>query len=484
MGKLVSNYLYTVIYQLLLLLTPFILTPYISRVLKPEGIGTDAYVLSIVQLFLVFAILSIPMYGSRQIATKQALEERSKEFWSIYFIQLFISIITLVIYLIFAFTAKEYKSLFFIHIFTLVSTTIDVSWYFIGKEQIKSVTTRNIIVRLVSIVLVFTLVKDINDLSYYITINAVTLFVGQLIMWIPLLKEITFKRIAFRDIKIHVWPIIGLFLPQIMIQVYTLVNRIVLGRVSGEVEVGYYNQADKVIRIALGFITSLGSVLLPRMSAEFSQGNIESMKKYIRYALQFVLLITLPMTLGLMGIAPNFVTWFLGNEFNAVINLLIIMSPVIFFVGLANIFGIQILVSTNQQNKYAIAITIGAILSLITNFLFVSHLASTAATIALLVAEAVGAIIQMYFARKYFEFKNFAGMFLKYSVLSTLVFFSVSAVDKFIDISPLLVTFIQLMIGVFIYLVGLIVVKDSLIVTIINTIKSKLLPKQRDKHKN
>lgn len=473
MGKLVSNYLYTVIYQLLLLLTPFILTPYISRVLKPEGIGTDAYVLSIVQLFLVFAILSIPMYGSRQIATKEELEERSKEFWSIYFIQLFISIITLVIYLFFAMTVKEYKSLFFIHIFTMIASTIDVSWYFIGKEQMKSVTTRNIIVRLVSIALVFILVKDISDLPYYIMINAVTLFIGQLIMWIPLLKEITFKKITYSDIKIHLWPIIGLFLPQIMIQVYTLVNRIVLGRISGEVEVGYYNQADKVVRIALGFITSLGSVLLPRMAHEFSQGNIESMKKYIKYALQFVLLITLPMTLGLMGIASNFVAWFLGNEFNAVSNLLIIMSPVIFFVGLANIFGIQILVSTNQQNKYAFAITIGAILSLITNFLFVYNLASTAATIALLVAEAVGAIIQMYFSRKYFEFKNFAGMFLKYFVLSTLVFFSARAVDKLINISPLYITFIQLFIGVGIYLVGLIVIKDSLIISIINTTKRK-----------
>ena len=166
-----------------------------------------------------------------------------------------------------------------------------------------------------------------------------------------------------------------------MIQIYILVNKIVLGRVSGEIEVGFYNQADKVIRIALGFITSLGSVLLPRMSKEFSQGNLDSMKKYIKYALQFVLMITLPMTLGLIGIAPNFISWFLGDDFKPVINLLMIMSPVIFFVGLANIFGVQILVSTNQQNKYGISITIGAILSLITNILLVTHISSTATTL-------------------------------------------------------------------------------------------------------
>jgi O-antigen/teichoic acid export membrane protein len=479
MGKLISNYLYTVIYQLLLLLTPFITTPYVSRVLKPEGVGTDAYILSIVQLFQIFAILSIPMYGSREIAKKQNLEERSKEFWAVYSIQLFISLITVACFLLFIFTTNEYRSLFLIHVFTLIASTIDISWYFIGKEQIKRVTTRNIIVRIASIILIFSFVKDVNDLPLYIMINSLTLFTGQLIMWIPLLKEVSFKRIAYRDIKIHLWPIISLFLPQIMVQVYTLVNKIVLGRVSGEVEVGYYTQADKVIRIALGFITALGTVLLPRMAKEFSQGNIESMKKYIHYALQFVLMTTIPMTLGLIGIAPNFVSWFLGKEFTEVIHLLILMSPVIFFVGLANIFGIQILVSTNQQNKYAISITIGALLSLMANSIFVFQFASVATTIALLVAEGAGAMIQMYFARKYFSFRNFVKMFLKYLALSALVFLFVGAVDQISNIRPLLLTFIQLIIGSCVYVAGLIIIKDSIVLTVFHTLKRKVLSRSK-----
>ncbi|WP_318507242.1 oligosaccharide flippase family protein [Bacillus sp. T3] len=475
MGKLISNYLYTVIYQLLLVLTPFITTPYVSRVLKPEGIGTDAYVISIVQLFLVFAILSIPMYGSRQIATKMNLEERSKEFWSIYCIQLFISLLTLLIYGLFILTVNDYKMFFLIHIFTLIATSIDISWYYIGQEQVKSITTRNIVVRIVSITLIFTFVKEIDDLPIYIMINAITLFIGQLIMWIPLLKTIKFQKITFKDIKVHLMPIISLFLPQIMIQIYILVNKIVLGRVSGEVEVGYYNQADKVIRIALGFITSLGTVLLPRMAKEYSQGNIDSMKKYIDYSLQFVLMITLPMTLGLMGISHNFVAWFLGSEFKSVINLLIIMSPVIFFVGLANIFGIQILVSTNQQNKYAISITIGAILSLITNILLVAHMASTATTLALLIAEGTGAIIQLFFARKYFNIKSFIKMFMKYFVLSMMVYLSAITVDRLLNFSPLLVTFVQLFIGFSIYFVGLLIIKDSIVVKLANIVKQRII---------
>jgi O-antigen/teichoic acid export membrane protein len=186
-------------------------------------------------------------------------------------------------------------------------------------------------------------------------------------------------------------------------------------------------------------------------------------------------MVTLPMTLGLMGIAPNFVSWFFGSEFKPVVQLLFIISPVIFFVGLANIFGVQILVSTNQQNKYAISITIGAALSVMTNILFVSNLASTATTWALLVAEGSGALLQMYFARKYLDLKYLSGLFIKYFILSIFVFLSVKIVDIYMNINPVFLTFIQLITAAFIYLLGLFLMKDSILLTIIKTIKTKVL---------
>ena len=113
-------------------------------------------------------------------------------------------------------------------------------------------------------------------------------------MWIPLFREITFTKVTLKDITTHVKPIASLFIPQLMIQVYVLVNRIVLGNISGEIEVGFYNQANKVVKIAIGVVSSLGTVLLPRMASEFSRGNFDQLKRYTSYTLQFVLMITLP----------------------------------------------------------------------------------------------------------------------------------------------------------------------------------------------
>ncbi|MEC5271316.1 oligosaccharide flippase family protein [Caldifermentibacillus hisashii] len=474
MKKLISNYLFTVIYQLLLIITPFITTPYISRIFKPEGVGIEAYVSSIVQLFVVFISLSFALYGSRQIASKQSQKEISFEFWTIFAFKIISSLIVLLVYFVYIRTVTEYLDLFLINLLTLAANIIDTSWYFFGREEIKKISIRNIIVKITGIILIFTVINDYNDLDLYVLINAGTLFIGQLIMWIPLLKDVSWVKITINDILRHTKPIMILFLPQIMIQVYSLANKIVLGNVSGEVEVGYFNQAYKIITIALGVISSFGTVMLPRMSSEFSLGNKEEMKKYINFALQLILMITLPMTLGMMAISPNFVTWFLGKDFSPVIQLLFIMSPVIFFVGLANVFGIQILIGTNQQNKYSVSVTIGAILSLIINLILIKPFGSAATAVALLVAEASGALIQMYLTRKYFDMKNFLGLFIKYFVLSIALYLVVVLIGKCLPISSILLTLLQIFAGIFVYLLGLIVIKDPVTVKITLFIKNKL----------
>lgn len=474
MSKLVSNYLFTVMYQVLLMLTPVVTTPYVSRVLKAEGIGIEAYVASIVQLFIIFIILSLPMYGSRQIAVQKDQLARSKEFWSIFSLQFIGAILNLAIFIIFIMGYAGYKELFFINVLTLLAYSIDISWYFIGKEEMKKIAIRNMVIKLAGIILIFSLVKDVNDLPIYIAINGGTLLIGQLIMWFPLLKEIKFIRPSFSDIKVHVIPIFTLFLPQLMIQVYVLVNKIILGNISGEVEVGYYNQANKIIKIVLGIISSLGTVLLPRMASEFAKGNNAQLKKYTDFTLQFVLMITLPMVFGMIAIAPNFVVWFFGDEFKPVIPVIMVMSPVIFFVGLANVFGVQILVATNQQRKYSIAITVGAVLSLIANFYLVFSLGSLATTIALLVAEAVGALIQMYYARSYFNIMAFIKMALKYSILAVAVFFVARILGTSIELQPVLLTLVQLAAGAAVYIVGLIILKDSMFLKLKNALYSRL----------
>ena len=80
-----KNFLYNVIYQLLVLAIPFITTPYISRVLGVDNIGIYSYSYSIINYFMLAAMLGITNYGTREIAkVSDDKEKRSKTFFSIY----------------------------------------------------------------------------------------------------------------------------------------------------------------------------------------------------------------------------------------------------------------------------------------------------------------------------------------------------------------------------------------------------------------
>ena len=74
-----KNYLYNLIYQVLILVLPILTTPYISRVLGPENVGIYSYTISIVTYFSLFGSLGVSLYGQREIAYAR---ERRKSYES------------------------------------------------------------------------------------------------------------------------------------------------------------------------------------------------------------------------------------------------------------------------------------------------------------------------------------------------------------------------------------------------------------------
>uniref|UniRef100_UPI0022E208A9 oligosaccharide flippase family protein n=1 Tax=Megamonas funiformis TaxID=437897 RepID=UPI0022E208A9 len=103
MGKNIGkNYLYNLIYQILLIISPLITTPYISRVLEPEGVGLYSYTNAIVSYFILFATMGITIYGQREISYVQDnKDKRSQVFWNVKLLSIVNVCIWLIIYYIY-----------------------------------------------------------------------------------------------------------------------------------------------------------------------------------------------------------------------------------------------------------------------------------------------------------------------------------------------------------------------------------------------
>lgn len=218
---------------------------------------------------MLIGTLGITMYATKKIATVRENSVKLRQtFWEIFSIQFIGCMIS---YVVFVFVLGLRSSLglyYMLQGFFILSSAIDVSWYFIGIEDFKNASIRSFFVKVISVVLIFIFVKDSGDLWQYILINSLTMFIGQCIMWIYVDKStFSFKSINKLKLGRHMMPILALFIPQVATQIYTVLDKTMLGIFSATVEVGYYDQSQKIVRILLTIITSLGMVMMPRIAS-------------------------------------------------------------------------------------------------------------------------------------------------------------------------------------------------------------------------
>ena len=232
--KVIKNYLYNAGYQILLMLAPVLTTPYISRVLGAHNNGINTYTNGWVTFFYLLGQLGVMLYGNRQIAYERDNKyQRSKIFFGIVSLQIMTSFTALVAYLIAVFLfSSAFKEYFLLQALWIVAYGIDISWYFMGMEDFKKTVTRNTIVKLITIALIFILVRNYNDLSKYIFLLGLAQLAGSITLWPYLKKSIQWVKIREWHPFKHFYPTLLLFIPTITTQIYLVVNRIMLGRMA------------------------------------------------------------------------------------------------------------------------------------------------------------------------------------------------------------------------------------------------------------
>jgi O-antigen/teichoic acid export membrane protein len=238
-------------------------------------------------------------------------------------------------------------------------------------------------------------------------------------------------------------------------------------------EVGLYEQSQKIIMLVLGLVTSLGVVMLPRMSNTFANGDNKKMNEYLNKSLQAVSYVSIPMAVGLAAISNEFVPWFFGKGFNAVSYLMIILTPILFFIAISNVLGIQYLLPSNRTKEFTISVVIGAIINLILNLLLIPRYKAIGTCIATLIAEFFVTLIQYISLRSNIEKKSLIKSLIKYIFASTIMFFLVRLIGIYMG-AQIMTTIIQGIIGAITYIVILILLKEKINFTIISIIVSKI----------
>ena len=470
-----KNYIYNLFFQIFNLLLPLITIAYLSRVLGSSGIGTFSYTQSIITYFIIFGSVGISLYGQREIAYNQNnIDKRSKTFWELFFLKCITMSISLILFFITLTFFKKYTLFFKILSLELIANIFDISWFYQGIEEFKKNITRNCLVKILNVLLIFIFIKDSSDIIKYFIIYVITLLTSNLSLWINIKNYI--KKIKLKDLNIfyHFKFTLLLFIPQIAIQIYTVLDKSMIGFIVKDMSiVGYYEQAEKIIKVILTIITSISTIMLPRIANCYSLKNQDKIKEYMYKTFNFILFLSFPMIFGLLALASTFIPIFLGPGYESVIPIIQLMSLIILFIGFSNIIGYQYLLPTKKQKEYTISVIIGSIINFILNIILIKNFKAIGATIATLIAEFFVMGIQFYFIRHEFSLKKIFNLGKNYIFASIIMFIYCFILKDFINNTKILL-FAQLFIGIFIYMVLLILLKDKAIIYLVNIINKKV----------
>ena len=473
-----KNFIYQMMYEVLILLLPLITSPYIARVIGAEGLGTYSFSSSVAYYFVLFSMLGIKNYGNRTIAQcKHNQEQLNQTFSDILTIHILFSAVITVIYLLyiqFFASSKLYAAL---QIPYVLSGLFDISWLYFGLEKFKLTVTRSTLIKILNVTCVFTLVKGIDDLWKYCLIMSLCTLLSQVTLWIPLYKYVKILKFDKSSIRIHIKPMLVLFIPAIAISLYTYMDKIMVGSMNTKTELGYYENSEKIISIPMSIIGAFGDVMLPKMSSLVATDSKKTTLTYISTSMTMVLCLAFGLEWGIAGISVVFPNVFWGSAFSACTKLLFALSVTIPFIAFANVIRTQYLIPRMKDKEYLISIISGAASNVVINLLLISKIGAMGAVIGTVVTEILVCLIQCFAVRKELPLRIYIKNSWMFFFFGLVMFVIVYAVGHFMGFHVITLV-VQVLSGVLVY--GLISgayfvkIKNQIIIGILNKGKSLL----------
>lgn len=472
-----KNYIFNLTYQLLLLITPLITTPYVSRVLGADGIGTVSYAESIVSYFVLFATIGITTHGQREISyVQQSIEKRSIVFWNTKILEFVTSGLMLVVYLLFT-VSQDNSVIYIVFSCNIIAVFLDISWFFQGLEEFGKIVLRNVIFKLLNIAYIFIFVRTKNDLILYVV--GITAFsaLSNLSLWVYLPKYIAKVNRAdihpFKNFKV----VLGLFIPTIAIQVYTVLDKTMIGIITQDsFENGYYEQALKISKMVLTIVTSLGTVMIPRIGYYFKENDKEKIRDLMYRGYQFVWFLGIPLCFGLIMVSSNFVPWFFGDGYDKAADLLKVLAFLILAIGINNVTGMQYLIPTGREKLFTITVLIGAGVNFCLNAVLIYFCQSVGAAIASVAAESTIAVVQIIMVRKELSPWEIVRRGWNYYVAGAVMVGALAVLNHYLT-SGIFNTVIIVVVGACSYFAVLLILRDQFFMTNVSNVLMKMREK-------
>lgn len=440
-----SNYIYNVLYRLSICILPLIITPFSARVLGSEGVGLYSFSSAVACYFIMFGKLGLDHYGNRTIAcSRKDSNTLRRTFWSIYAMQASTAVVSFLLFLLIVHLAFARDiTVYWMQSLYVLSALFDVSWFFYGTEQFRIATIRSIAIRVIIVVCMFLFVHTSADLWLYTLIMSASFLLEQLLLWPHILRQVKPVRVTWSDVSVHIMPNLKLFLPLIALSVYNWMDKLMLGVISGNEPVAFYNYADSIINLPKGIVSALGTVMLPKLSQMAARKDLAACKETLHSSMGFINLICCAMCFGIAGVAPVFVPFFLGPDYIETVRLTIYLALVMIPMSVIDVVQMQYLVPFGKEGIYIRSVALGAVTNLILNTAFIPFFSAAGAVIGTFGAQLAVCLYQMFMIRQIYKPQQLWGSLWPFCLCGAIEFAVAFMIGRIAPFQPIVTLILQ-----------------------------------------
>lgn len=465
--SIVRNSILNIIYKLVNIVFPMITSIYVARVLLPEGVGKISYAQNILSYFICMASLGIPVYGAREMAKITSKKEASDKLFSeLFLLNLIATIGCSLIYLGIVIGVpfiNNQRQLFLVVGIQLLFNIFNVDWFYTGNEEYAYITIRTVVIKIISVILVFLFVKETSDLIPYVLINTLMVSTNYIINAVKLKKRVS---LSFRNLylKVHLKPISILFLTILATDLYNQIDVTMMGWMCSNAEIGYYAYAIKLIRIITSISTAIAITTLPRICRYYSEHRSQEFVSLNNRTLKVLLTLALPCMLGLISVSSDAVYVVYGQSFMPAAKILSIASPILLFVPISYECGTVILTAVNKEKFLLLATFLGVLTNICLNSILIPRYGGRGAAFASVVAELIVFIVHLICAMKYIKFETSRRDLISLFFSSGFMIFGVEIIQNSIVDNAFLRLLFSVLVGGIIYVVSMILMKNTIVI--------------------
>lgn len=474
------NALLNSLQSLLNLVFPLITFPYVSRTLSVDGVGKYNFASSIVSYFILLAGLGISNYAVREGAKlrndRKAISSFASRVFTINMVSTLISYLFLFLVIILTPVLHNYVVAILIFSVQIFFTTLGTDWVYTIFEEYGYITIRNLVFKIISIVLLFIFVRHSNDYLNYVAITVIASTGSYVLNFLHARKYCDIRLDFHFKWDNYVIPILVIFGSRVAIQIYLSSDVTMLGFLQNEYVVGIYSTATKIYGIVGALLTALTAVTIPRLAMLMGQGRIDEYNQLLKQVVNTILFIVLPGIAGLFMVSQDVVIIIAGEKYLRATYALKITCFAMLGSAMSAIFNQCALIPAKREKRALISSTTSSLLNIGLNFILIPIIAEKGAALTTVLAEITMMFMNFYFSRDItgFVFKDKETWKNIITVLLGCVgIVAVCALSYDIFRQMFIRLIISVISSIVIYVVILLVTKNQVALTFLSKVKQK-----------